>query len=331
MKSFKRKLERLLRKTISLALRPVKAVDPTGFNVITLRPLVETRADFSIDEAQRYIHERIESGQPFLAGRFGSVELGALRSFYFRNEPFLRRMNAYVEYGDTPWWNYKILDQLSNNAGVFPRTVETAERFCRIMLEAINGIDLLGSWLPDESLFDAALSSAKVCRLSDLEPFRSSTPWTAALAGKRVCIIHPFAKTIERQFKNRSNLFKDNRILPNFDLVTIEAVQSVANNKTPFEDWFSALDWMDKEASRIGFDVAIVGCGAYGLPLAFRIKKAGKKAIHLGGATQILFGIKGKRWDDHDVIKNLYNEYWVRPSEEERPLGAEQVEGGCYW
>ena len=31
-----------------------------------------------------------------------------------------------------------------------------------------------------------------------------------------------------------------------------------------------------------------------------RLKKAGKKTIHLGGSTQILFGIKGKRWDSRE-------------------------------
>ena len=47
----------------------------------------------------------------------------------------------------------------------------------------------------------------------------------------------------------------------------------------------------------------------------------------MGGATQLLFGIKGKRWDD----MGIYNGYWVRPDETERPKGLEKVEEGCYW
>ena len=65
--------------------------------------------------------------------------------------------------------------------------------------------------------------------------------------------------------------------------------------------------------------------------LAARIKEAGRQAVHMGGATQLLFGIKGKRWDVHPVISGLYNDYWVRPDESERPKGAESVEDGCYW
>ena len=75
------------------------------------------------------------------------------------------------------------------------------------------------------------------------------------------------------------------------------------------------------------FDIAIIGCGAYGMPLAAYCKQIGKKAVHLGGATQLLFGIKGKRWDNY----SLYNDYWVRPLESETPRNAGKIESGCYW
>jgi hypothetical protein len=35
--------------------------------------------------------------------------------------------------------------------------------------------------------------------------------------------------------------------------------------------------------------------------------------VHLGGATQRLFGIRGKRWDERPFFQNLYNEHWTRP------------------
>ena len=44
---------------------------------------------------------------------------------------------------------------------------------------------------------------------------------------------------------------------------------------------------------KFDFDVALIGCGAYGFPLAAKLKTAGKQAIHLGGVLQALFGIKG--------------------------------------
>jgi hypothetical protein len=51
----------------------------------------------------------------------------------------------------------------------------------------------------------------------------------------------------------------------------------------------------------------------------------------LGGATQVLFGIKGKRWETHDVISKFWTDAWVWPSLEETPGGAGDIEGGCYW
>ena len=88
---------------------------------------------------------------------------------------------------------------------------------------------------------------------------------------------------------------------------------------------------MKTEISKIDFDIALIGAGAYGLPLAAHIKNLRKQAIHLGGSLQILFGIMGKRWDDHPVISKFYNSSWVRPLESERPKTFKKVENGAYW
>ena len=99
-------------------------------------------------------------------------------------------------------------------------------------------------------------------------------------------------------------------------------------------DKFDALEWMYQEAMKIDFDVAIIGCGAYGFPLAAKLKQAGKQAIHLAGATQLLFGIKGKRWEEDktfEYVQKFFNDSWVRPGESEKPKKSDVVEGGCYW
>ena len=77
------------------------------------------------------------------------------------------------------------------------------------------------------------------------------------------------------------------------------------------------------------FDICLLGCGAYGFPLAAHVKRLGKKAVHIGGALQLLFGIKGRRWDRE--FSSIYNDAWVRPEENEKPRNANSVEGGCYW
>ena len=144
-------------------------------------------------------------------------------------------------------------------------------------------------------------------------------------------MIHPFKETIEKQYKNREKLFANPDILPEFELITMKAIQTIAHEIDPrFCDWEEALNYMYESAMNLDFDVALIGCGAYGMPLAAKLKASGKTAIHLGGALQLLFGIKGKRWDDMPQGK-LYNEYWVRPLENERPRDAKSVEDACYW
>jgi hypothetical protein len=90
---------------------------------------------------------------------------------------------------------------------------------------------------------------------------------------------------------------------------------------------------MKRKIDCIDYDICIIGCGAYGLPLAAHVKRNGKKSIHLAGATQLLFGIKGKRWEQFLVwpYSNLFNEHWVRPGQDEKPKNASVVEGACYW
>jgi cation diffusion facilitator CzcD-associated flavoprotein CzcO len=92
---------------------------------------------------------------------------------------------------------------------------------------------------------------------------------------------------------------------------------------------------MKRKIDQSDYDICIIGAGAYGFPLAAHVKRMGKKAIHLGGVTQLLFGIKGRRWVDNPILFypyiNLYNEHWTYPSLEDKPTGAGKVEDACYW
>jgi hypothetical protein len=183
-----------------------------------------------------------------------------------------------------------------------------------------------------EQYYSGELTKAKRVVLEDLEPFFCERPWTHALAGLKVLVVHPFEETIRSQYAKRSLIFPDG-LLPDFELQTIRAVQSLLGEPTPFRDWFDALNHMKKEIDRRDFDVCLIGCGAYGLPLAAHVKRMGRKAIHLAGATQLLFGIIGARWEDYIVYPymNLMNEHWVRPAAHERPKNASAMENACYW
>lgn len=280
------------------------------------------------------IYKNLISNKPTMIARIGSTEMLCLVNYlgvlnHTKNHEYVKYIKSQVP---SWWWEPNMVDQMHKWSGFFPNSIELLERFAIRMIEDMYYVDILGSWLKEERFFKTELESAKKVLLEDLEPFFCSNPWTKALEGKRILIVHPFAETIKRQYAQKDLIF-DNGLLPDFELITLKSVQSIAGEKTPFIDWFMALDYMAHQIESIEFDICILGCGAYGFPLAAHIKRMGKKAVHLGGVTQMLFGIKGGRWDNHDFYpySNMYNEYWIRPSTSETPKNAKVVEDGCYW
>lgn len=282
--------------------------------------------------ANNLISEYILGDKPFMAARFGSTEMMCLANYIGVKRQDKSWIN-FIKGKSLPWWwEMNSIERLQEQSGFFPVSIPKIEQFCELMLQDISSIDILGSWLTQEKLFTPALSNTKSVMLEDLEPFFTDNPWTRSLENKKVLIVHPFAETIEQQYLKRSKLF-DNNLLPQFTLTTIKAIQTAVGEKSQFADWFEALEYMKMEMNSIDYEVAIIGCGAYGLPLAAHAKRMGKKAIHLGGVTQLLFGIKGKRWEDYIVwpYMNLFNEFWVRPGENEKPKNANVLEEACYW
>ena len=294
----------------------------------------DLKFDFQGQAASDLIEEILAGPEPCMISRFGFYELDAILNYLdvIDDSNFLSKSIKYLKSEIGPfWWDDKIAFFMQNNAGFFPVNVANLQEFAKIMLNEIRNIDILGSWLAREARLADYLPNARIVKLSDLEPYYHSDPWSQVLEGKRVLVIHPFEESIKKQHAKYSVLFNDPRILPKFELKTIKTVQSIAANKTEFSNWFKALAFMCKRVSSMDFDMAIIGAGAYGLPLASFVKSLGKKAIHLGGATQLLFGIKGKRWDDYQFFRSLYNENWVRPLPTEIPDNYQVVEGGCYW
>lgn len=286
-------------------------------------------------EANALIIDKLNSPGPVMIARFGAVELSLVANYISINS---ERKSQFIDYitgnSEALWWEKNTMALMSETAGFFPIESPMLEKFALLMLNDMKLVDVLGSWLWQEKFFIPELSAATRVPLADLEPYYHDHPWSLALKDKKVLVIHPFAKSISEQYKKRDLLFNGLKVLPDFNLITLQAVQSVANTQTRFADWFEALSYMKDQIEIIDFDVAIIGCGAYGFPLAAHVKRLGKKAVHLGGATQNLFGIKGKRWEtkkEHSRIAGMMNEHWIRPQQIETPEKSQSVEGGAYW
>lgn len=293
----------------------------------------------SIEQTNQYIYDKILSGEPFWVGRFGGSEMNM--------------MIHYLQTSKFPWLRRKkrsSLSQLCSLSGFFPKNEKYAKKFLELMINCSRDIDLVGTWnlyMEDWFINTYVKRDVKLTRLVFLEPWKldsisseirkNTMPWSAALRGKKVLVVHPFENSIRNQYmNNRENIFREldvNNILPEFELITLKAVQTLEGENTVFDNWFDALQYMYEKIQDIEFDVAIVGCGAYGFPLAAKIKQMGKGVIHLGGATQLMFGIIGKRWEKgyNETCTKMINQYWVRPLAEETITMSSKIEGGCYW
>lgn len=288
------------------------------------------------DKVSEIIFNRLAGNKPCMIARYGGFELSTIVNYLGIKQG---KQNAwkYIK-GEALewWWNDCLINHLSTNAGFFPPLYEKIEQFCRLMLEDTRQVDILVSWQQREYYVRPYYKNIPTIGFEELNPFWAEHPWTKALKGKKVLVIHPFATSIQKQYaENRENLFQNKEVLPEFELQTIQAVQSLGGVSNGFKDWFEALHWMEQEIDKHDFDIALIGCGAYGFPLAAYVKRMGKKAVHMGGSLQLLFGIRGKRWEgNYNPTYNysaLMNEYWVKPEQSEMPANASQVEGGCYW
>lgn len=297
---------------------------------------IKKSIEYNTNSISDIIYDILNNDKPCMIARFGSIEQTVVANFisiHKREHNILKLITGELPYW---WWDKKMRNELKTNAGFFPNKSEFIERYCREMIEDASFIDVLATWYGKEPIIIGKNNSIKLIGLQEAEPWWQTAPWTRYLKNKKVVVVHPFSELIENQYRKRQLLFKNEDVLPEFELRTVKAVQSINGDCDDFDNWFDALEWMKNEMDKEDYDIALIGCGAYGFCLAAHAKRRGKKAIHMGGVLQLLFGIKGNRWEDenyHPVFNytTLFNDYWVKPDDIYRPKTAESVENGCYW
>ena len=274
------------------------------------------------------------SDAPTMITRLGTSELHIVLNYLSRNKKSFQKFSDYFS-GRFPefWWGNYSKDDIYQNSGFFSNDINGLEQFSKLYLKSLLDADVLLTWLKGEKYLDDYLSSeVKKAYLFNCEPFfLKELPWTMALENKKVLIIHPFEESIICQYQKRKLLFENKNILPDFELKTIKAHQTIKGNKSEFSNWFDALEDLKIQIKQHDFDIALIGAGAYGLPLASFIKHFGKKSVHLGGFLQLFFGIRGSRWEKDINYNNLVNDHWKFPFESEYPNGYKKLDHGSYW
>jgi hypothetical protein len=194
----------------------------------------------------------------------------------------------------------------------------------------------------EKAILDIYAPNAFRTPLRSLEPYYmpAGLRWTEKLVGKRVAVVSSFADTMQAQINRADKIWTGPQegLLPrdvtwSFIRTGYAPTVSQGNASWPHgtNTWQEAVNHVVTSVILSQSEIALIGCGGLGMIIAGRLKEAGISAIVLGGAIQVLFGIKGRRWATHDVISRFWNDSWVWPSATEIPGGAGSIEGGCYW
>ncbi len=294
----------------------------------------------------------LATGEGLLVGRNGSTELTTMiEGSVVANKFFLECAGVWdnngLETKDIP----KIPMMATNDSSAPLRPAKVNEqaisRWVHSSRAASAETDLLATgWfqslrIQEQQLLSSIGFSGQQINLRDIEPYYTDEirQWTRLLRGERVCAVSPFYLSLPAGYRARAEIWPNasraNGLLPEF-----KSFSGVRSYFAPLiggathswtTDWEGAVDKMEAEVLKTRARVVLIGCGGLGMILGARLKKKGLICVVMGGALQILFGIKGKRWNEHDTISRFYNENWITPKAAEIPPGANLIENGCYW
>ena len=277
----------------------------------------------SASEVSDRISHAILNKDPFLVGKIGN------------NEQLLMLWAARIPI-DLPlglkWFvNFPETYSCATNAGVKPYTEVSYYELYKHFINTLSETDILGVFkLPREKkLWQELATRSSVCQHIHFTPFFCETPWSKALSGKRVFVVSPFLELFQQQLAKRHLIWPASEVLPEVKLdgysfpYLIEE-DCVLSWQSVYQDVLEAMQSHE-------FDVALLGCGALGFPLAYEAKRLGKVGIHLGGTMQLLFGISGQRYRKQPHFSKYINEHWTSPPASSRPQNYKAIENGCYW
>jgi len=277
-----------------------------------------------IVDGNNVISYYLKLGKPFCAGKIGVTELNLLYCNHTLENA--KRFQPHLQH------------EVEDIAGLYPYNIETTKKFASDMHSALSEVDLIPVWnqvnpLFEKYVFETYCPQAYKTKLQHLEPYFFEKPWTDHLNDKTVLVMSPFTESIEKNYNNLEKIW-NGKIKPNFKLKTLKYPFALKINPTAQLKWSKSNDIYQEYLelmNNIEFDICITGTGYTSLLFAAAAKRLGKVGIHLGGSTQILFGIKGQRWREIKEFQPLFNEHWTDPLDSEKPENRNIVEGACYW
>ena len=270
---------------------------------------------------------KLVKGSPFIAGRLGAAEACLVTQLIY-STGFKRR-------------EMKTCNKPHYNSGIYPETDDGYREFASLYIESLKGLtegDMMASFDNIRDMERPILGGRNITIVDHfaLMPFMFKQPWSQSLRNKTVLIVHPFKASIEYQLRRSGELFADKKVLPKFRGVKFVKMPQALAGLTPHGSYKETLEFIYGEIEAAHpFDVALVSAGAYAMPIALRVKENhNATAIVMGGAGQLLFGIKGSRWTERPKFSHYmnYGNAWMFPLMEDTPENFTTIEnGGPYW
>jgi len=286
-----------------------------GINEVRLRAMCRGVMIHDAERGNDTVRAVVQLGRPAALGKVGSLEAEALACFLKGRE-----------YPDI------LRKQMLINVGIHPADRAHIDAFCEAYVQAADALTVIAArGHPGELEVINRVVGRTYVRLSSFDPWLFENPWSSALEGKRVLVVTPFARSVESQMRRRADIWRNPRLLPPCEVRAVRMPLSPGLVAPEHKDWRERYDALVEECERAPYDIMLAGAGGLSLPLVAHAKAQGRIGFHLGGTTQILFGITGRRWaHDHRLIA-LQTDAWIRPSGDEAPATVSQVEQGCYW
>ena len=283
---------------------------------------------FDLIESNKKIIELIELNKHFYITRLGD-QVSIISILYMIN----KKINTDLLKNENSLYN----DGIYSKNGL-----SKIELFCKMYNKSVIESNYLASfenlYVNNQNFYKNNFNVNQI-HSQVLEPFylleKNVIPWTHYLKNKKILIIHPFIKSFKKQLNNDFQIFKNKKLFDkNQQFVFYKSYQTIAGNHI-HNDWYETFTLMCEDIKYIDFDIALLGCGGYGLPLCHFIKtELNKSAIYIGGGLQLLFGVFGNRWENSEFWKKIIEENeckFIKPSEEEICKNSNTIENNCYW
>lgn len=291
-----------------------------------------SRLDIAVAVRQNYISE---SG--VAVGKLGVSEQAMLAYPSFLGRCVSERQSAAL--------TMQTQKHCAAGSGLFPTDPATILEFSNFHAHASQSLDFLGlvGGRLEADVLNLLDYQGRTISMLEMEPDRSIPDnsegcYLPALRDKRVLIVSSMADLLCSRANESTFLATWAKTQkPWFYPAEVTSLSFPyaydIDTQRHFGHSMNLLDWILERINPDDFDVALIAGGGLGIPIASAIKTMGRCAIALGGALQVLFGVRGKRWrEDNEWKQNYFTDAWIDTPQNLVPrMLPGTADGGAYW